>query len=80
MGKNSPFWRKPQFRGLYTVFMVIETKVATGWFKLQLLNVISLLNCPITTWQVNKWKTQVFLNQSQSRKLRFFMTTVDKKE
>ena len=35
-GENSPFWRKSQFRSLYTVFMVIETKVVTGWFKLQL--------------------------------------------
>ena len=36
MEKNSPFWRKPQLRSLYTVSMVIETKVVIGSFKLQL--------------------------------------------
>ena len=36
MEKNLQFWRKPQFRSLYTVYMVIETKVVIGWFKLQL--------------------------------------------
>ena len=33
---NSPFWRKPQFRNVHTVSMVIETKFVIGWFKLQL--------------------------------------------
>ena len=33
---NSLFWRKPQFRNLYTVSMVIETKVVIDWFKPQL--------------------------------------------
>ena len=28
--------RKPQFRSLYNVSMVIEFKVVIGWFKLQL--------------------------------------------
>ena len=47
--------------------MVIETKVVIGFFKLKLLNVIGLLNCLltnflITTWQVNKWKIEVFLS------------------
>ena len=28
--------RKPQCRSLYTVSVVIETKVVIGWFKLQL--------------------------------------------
>ena len=35
-GKKSPFWRKPKFRSLCTVSMVIETKLVIGWFKLQL--------------------------------------------
>lgn len=65
--KNYPIWRKPQFRNLDTVSMVIETKVVIGFFKLKLLNVIGLLNCLltnflITTWQVNKWKIGVFFN------------------
>lgn len=64
--KNSPIWRKPQFRNLDTVSMVIETKVVIGFFKLKLLNVIGLLNFLltnflITSWQVNKWKIGVFL-------------------
>ena len=64
--KNYPIWRKPQFRNLDTVSMVIETKVVIGFFKLKLLNVIGLLNCLltnflITSWQVNKWKIGVFL-------------------
>ena len=34
--KSSPIWRKPQFRSLYTVSTVIDTKAVIGWFKLQL--------------------------------------------
>ena len=64
--KNYPIWRKPQFRNLDTVSIVIETKVVIGFFKLKLLNVIGLLNFlltnfMITTWQVNKWKIGDFL-------------------
>ena len=80
--KNSPIWRKPQFRNLDTVSMVIETKVVIGFFKLKLLNVIGLLNCLltnflITTWQVNKWKIGVFFltNHNLLFILQIFMIT-----
>ena len=31
--KNYPIWRKPQFRNLDTVSMVIETKVVIGFLN-----------------------------------------------
>ena len=79
--KNYPIWRKPQFRNLDTVSIVIETKVVIGFFKLKLLNVIGLLNCLltnflITAWQVNKWKIGVFLtNHNLLFILQIFMIT-----
>ena len=33
-----------KFRGLYTVSVVIETKVVIGWFKLQLYMLLDDLN------------------------------------
>ena len=49
---NSPFWRKPQFRNLYTVSMVIETKLVIGWFKLQLWMYLAYWT---VWWQLCKW-------------------------
>ena len=77
--KNSSFWRQPQFRSLYTISMVIGAKAVISWFILQLLMWLAFLtcsitnclikNCPITTRQVNKWKTGVFLTNQKLRKL-----------
>ena len=51
------------------------------------MNVIGLLNCPITncpiancpiiTWLVDKWKIGVFLKPIQTRKLEFFIKTYE---
>ena len=65
-----------KFRSLYTVSMVIETKVVIGWLKTTTLNmigltlnVIGLLNCPITNLASESVGNRSFLNQSQFRKL-----------
>ena len=73
-----------KFRSLYTVSIVIESKVVIGWFKLQLYMLLVDLNCNFEfDWFVelsdNKLsdnnlaselvENRSFLNQSQLRKL-----------
>ena len=68
-----------KFRSLYTVSIVIETKVVIGWFKLQLYMLLVDLNYNFEfDWFVelsdNNLASELvenrsFLNQSQLRKL-----------
>jgi len=73
-----------KFRSLYTVSIVIETKVVIGWFKLQLYMLLFDFNYNFEfDWFVelsdNKLsdnnlaselvENRTFLNQSQARKL-----------
>jgi len=83
--KNTKVWKgKIYIKSFYTVSMVIETKVAIGWFKLQLkmwlvdLNynfecdwLIELSNYKLSDNNLTSElvENRTFLNQSQSRKL-----------
>ena len=65
-----------KFRSLYTVSMVINSKVVIGWFKLQLQMLLVDLNYNFECdWFVELSDNKLsdnklsFLNQSQLRKL-----------
>ena len=65
-----------KFRSLYTVSMVINSKVVIGWFKLQLQMLLVDLNYSFECdWFVELSDNKLsdnklsFLNQSQLRKL-----------